>query len=239
MMNGKYALVTGCDHGVGLSLAKQLAERGYTVAACRVNEAELQTDALAVQFPGQMTVLTLDISDEESVKRMAETLPFPKLDLIINNAGILGNMEDGPDGELDFALMKKVIDVNALGTLRVTAALIPLLRKGGDKTVVNISSEAGSIRDCERTGWFGYCMSKAANNMQGALIHNTLRREGGRVFQIHPGHVATYMRGHLDTTARITPEVSAAGILKTVLDLPHETGNRPLYLDYEGNELPW
>ena len=83
-----------------------------------------------------------------------------------------------------------------------------MLRRGTDKTVVNISSEAGSIADYKRTGWFGYCMSKAANNMQGALIHNTLRREGGRVFQIHPGHVATYMRGHLDTTARITPDIS-------------------------------
>ena len=88
-------------------------------------------------------------------------------------------------------------------------------------------------------GMISYCMSKAANNMQGTLIHNTLRREGGRVFQIHPGHVATYMRGHLDTTARITPEVSAAGILKTVLDMRHPTLERPLYLDYQGRELPW
>jgi len=82
-------------------------------------------------------------------------------------------------------------------------------------------------------------MSKSANNMQGALIHNTLRREGGRVFQMHPGHVATYMRGHLDTTARITADISAAGILKTVLDEHHEVRNRPLYLNYQGKELPW
>ncbi len=82
-------------------------------------------------------------------------------------------------------------------------------------------------------------MSKAANNMQGALIHNTLRREGGRVFQIHPGHVATYMRGHLDMTAKITPEESAAGILKVVLDEPHPVKDHPLYLDYLGKELPW
>ena len=68
---------------------------------------------------------------------------------------------------------------------------------------------------------------------------HTLRREGGRVFQIHPGHVATYMRGHLDTTARITPEESAEGILRVVLDTPHETCDRPLYLDYQGKELPW
>ena len=235
----KYALVTGCDHGVGLALAEQLVQRGYAVAACRIDENEKQIDALAMRFPGFVTVLPLDISSDDSVQRAVSAFPFPALDLLINNAGILGHMESGPEAELDFALMQRVLNVNAVGTLRVTTAFLPLLRKGTDKTVVNISSEAGSIRDCERTGWFGYCMSKAANNMQGALIHNTLRTEGGRVYQIHPGHVATYMRGHLDTTARTTPEASAAGILKTVLDEPHPLSERPLYLDYQGKELPW
>ena len=235
----KYALVTGCDHGVGLALAEQLAGRGYAVAAGRIDGNETKIDALAKDHPGQIAVLPLDISSDESVRRAVSGFPFPGLDLLINNAGILGRMESGPDEPLDFALMQRVMNVNALGTLRVTTAFLPLLRKGEGKTVVNISSEAGSIQDCERTGWFGYCMSKTANNMQGALIHNTLRREGGRVFQIHPGHVATYMRGHLDTTARITPEVSAAGILKTVLDERHPTRERPLYLDYQGKELPW
>ena len=235
----KYALVTGCDHGVGLALAAQLAERGYTVAACRLNPEEHLIDALAEKHPDQILVFPLDISDDRSVEALAVGLPFPHLDLLINNAGILGRMEDGPEDDLDFDLMQKVININALGALRVTVALLSLLRKGQEKTVVNLSSEAGSIQDCERTGWFGYCMSKSANNMQGALIHNTLRREGGRVFQMHPGHVATYMRGHLDTTARITADISAAGILKTVLDEHHEVRNRPLYLNYQGKELPW
>ena len=235
----KYALVTGCDHGVGLALAEQLIQRNYTVAACRINENESQLDSLAANHPGQMTILPLDISSDESVMRLASSFPFPALDLLINNAGILGTMDSGPDALLDFSLMQKVMNVNAFGTLRVTTALLPMLRRGTDKTVVNISSEAGSIADCKRTGWFGYCMSKAANNMQGALIHNTLRREGGRVFQIHPGHVATYMRGHLDTTARITPDISARGILQIVLDEAHPVKDRPLYLDYQGKELPW
>ncbi len=235
----KYALVTGCDHGVGLALTAQLAERGYTVAACRINPEEHLIDDLAGKYPDQILIFPLDISDDRSVKSLAACLPFPHLDLLINNAGILGRMENGPEEELDFDLIQKVININALGALRVTTALLHLLRKGHEKTVINISSEAGSIQDCWRTGWFGYCMSKSANNMQGALIHNTLRREGGRVFQIHPGHVATYMRGHLDTTAKITPDISAAGILRTVLDKPHETGNSPLYLDYQGKALPW
>ena len=237
----KYALITGCDHGVGLALARELAERGYALAACRIDPNETQIDNLSRRYPGRITVLSLDIGSDVSVAQMKAAVEalFPGLDLLINNAGILGHMEDGPDGELDFELMQRVINVNALGTLRVTSALLPLLRKGTDKTVVNITSEAGSIAQCERVGWFGYCMSKAANNMQGALIHNTLRREGGRVLQIHPGHVATYMRGHLDTTARITPDVSARGILQQVLDVERPIMDRPAYVDYAGDKLDW
>ena len=234
----KYALVTGCDHGVGLALADALLRRGYHVVSCRLNPGETQIDALAARYPETAEILDLDISRDESVRSLA-ALTVPCLDLVINCAGILGEMEEGPFGTLDYDLMRKVIDVNALGTLRVTAAVLPLVLKSADRTVVNISSEAGSIGDCRRTGWFGYCMSKAANNMQGALIHNTLRPLGGRVIQMHPGHVATYMRGHLDTTAKISPEESAAGILKTVLDTPLPVREHPLYLDFRGKELPY
>ena len=237
----RYALVTGCDHGVGLSLARCLAERNYTVAACRLNEEERQIDKLAEEYPDRVRVFTLNIADDASVREMRDAVgcAFPSLGLLINCAGVLGDMEPGPEEPLDYDLMLRVMNVNALGALRVTSALLPLLRKGQDKTVVNISSEAGSIGDCERTGWFGYCMSKAANNMQGALLHNTLRREGGRVIQMHPGHVATYMRGHLDTTAPNTPDASARGILNVVLDQPLPLRDRPLFLDFRGKELPW
>ncbi|MBQ9251711.1 MAG: SDR family oxidoreductase [Clostridia bacterium] len=237
----KYALVTGCDHGVGLALVQSLVARGYTVAACRLDESEKQLDRLAEEHTGKIRIFQVDIGQDESVKALAEQVSatFPHLDLLINNAGILGEMEDGPDAELNFDLMQRVFNVNALGTLRVTTALLPLLREGEGKTVVNISSEAGSIADCWRTGWFGYCMSKAANNMQGTLIHNTLQKEGGQVIQIHPGHVATYMRGHLDTTAAISPDISAEGILRVALDEIRPVRERPYYLDYQGAELPW
>lgn len=234
----KYALVTGCDHGLGLALVQELLERGYAVVACRLDPKEKQLDALVKKYPDQMETWTLDISRDDSVDTLMN-LPLPSLDLLINCAGILGEMEEGPFGQLDFELMRKVLNVNAVGTLRVTTALLPLLLQGTDKTVVNISSEAGSIGDCWRKGWFGYCMSKAANNMQGALIHNTLHSRGGRVIQMHPGHVATYMRGHLDTTAKISPQESAKGILKTVLDRDLKDSEHPLYLDYKGEELPY
>lgn len=236
-----YAVVTGTDHGVGLSLAKGLLKRGFYVVACRVNEGETQIDTLAQENDGKMSVVTVDIGSDESVKAMKErvTKLIPQVDLLINDAGILGDMEKVLGDDLDFDEIARVINVNAIGTLRVTNALAEWVEKSDMKTVVNISSEAGSIQDCFREGWFGYGMSKAANNMQSALVHNNLRKLGGKVIVIHPGHVATYMRGHLDTTAKIGPDESAAGILNVVLDSKLPVEERPQYVNYKGGKLPW
>ena len=188
-----------------------------------------------------MAIVCADIGSDESVLKASNNIKnlTDHSDLLINCAGILGDMSKNLGDDLDFDEISRVINVNAIGTLRVTNALSSLVLNSTEKTIVNISSEAGSIADCWRTGWFGYCMSKAANNMQSALVHNNIQKLGGKVFAIHPGHVATYMRGHLDTTAKITPDVSAEGILHVVLDMPHPINSRPLYLDYTGKELPW
>lgn len=237
----KTALVTGTDHGVGFSLAKKLLSRGYFVIAVRVDETEKQIDALQSSYPDQMAIVCADIGSDESVFKASNDIKnmTDHIDLLINCAGILGDMSKNLGDDLDFDEISRVINVNAIGTLRITNALSSLVLNSTEKTIVNISSEAGSIADCWRTGWFGYCMSKAANNMQSALVHNNMRELGGKVFAIHPGHVATYMRGHLDTTAKITPDVSAEGILHVVLDMPHPINSHPLYLDYTGKELLW
>ena len=235
----RYALVTGTDHGIGLELARQLLERGYFVTACRVDPQEKQIDELQTAHPESLRVLTVDIGQDGSVAAMKTAIEksTPHLDVLINCAGILGDMHKTIGDALDFDEMLRVINVNALGTLRMTNALAGHLLRGEGKLIVNISSEAGSIQDCWREGWFGYCMSKAANNMQGALTQNALRAKGVRVLQIHPGHVATYMRGHLDTTASVSPRDSAAGILRVALDTPLPPSDRPQYLDYQGKEL--
>lgn len=237
----KYALVTGADHGVGFSLVENLLKRGYTVIACQFDEKEEALSNLRSSNPDRLYIVSLDISSDESVSGMNEkvTKLVPHIDLLINNAGILGDMQKTWVDDLDFEEIKRIINVNAIGPLRVSTALHELILKGNDKTILNISSEAGSITDCFREGWFGYGMSKSANNMQSALIHNSLKNAGGQVIVMHPGHVATYMRGHLDTTAKITADVSAEGILKTVLDTKLPVEERPLYLDYQGKRLPW
>lgn len=240
-MTQKYALVTGTDHGVGLALAEELLSRGYFVVATRLNPAETLIDDLMEKNKGQMAIVQLDIGSDESVATMKKEVVklVPCIDLLINDAGILGDMQKVLGDELDFDEMLRVININALGGLRVTNALVELVLKSADKTVLNISSEAGSIADCWREGWFGYCISKAATNMQSTIVHNNLFKQGGRVICMHPGHVATYMRGHLDTTAKLVPKESAMGILKVVLDSELPNTDRPVYVDYKGDTLRW
>ncbi len=231
----KTALVTGCDHGLGLALAEALVKRDYLVLACHYADEPGLKD-LRAAFPGRVLTFPLDIGSDASVAalRQAVEAAVPSVDLLINCAGILGDMAKTIGDELDFDEMLRVYNVNALGALRVTNALCRLVAQSGEKLIVNISSEAGSIQSCWRTGWFAYCMSKAANNMQGALTQNALRDQGVRVIQMHPGHVATFMRGHLDTTAKLTPAQSAEGILRTVLDTPLPASPRPPFVDYRG-----
>lgn len=237
----EYALVTGTDHGIGLELTKDLLKRGFFVVACRLNAMEQEVDALKERYRDTLEIVTVDIGKDASVAAMKERVEqiVPRIDLLINDAGILGDMDKVLGEELDYEEMLRVINVNAVGTLRVTNALSGLVRKSNRKTILNISSEAGSVADCFREGWFGYCMSKSANNMQSAIVHNCIKKEGGRVIVMHPGHVATYMRGHLDTTAGLEAAESAKRILHVVLDTELPVEDRPVYINYKGDRLPW
>lgn len=237
----KHACVTGADHGVGLALAKQLAEDGYTVFAGRYSRDNQELLRLADQLKGKVLPVELDISSDWSVANAASWIGerTEKLDVLINNGAILGTIDTSIEDELDFAEMQRVFNVNTLGPLRMAHALLPLVMNSSQKLIVNISSEAGSITDCERDSWFAYCMSKSALNMQSALIHNRLKSEGGQVLVLHPGWVQSYMRGHLDEAAELTPAQAAQAIVDKVHNHSKYVEQRPAYLDDKGQRMRW
>ncbi|WP_079913751.1 SDR family oxidoreductase [Paenibacillus sp. 32352] len=212
------AFVTGADHGVGLGLVQVLLERGWTVFAGRYAAKEGELDRLQGAYKEQLHVTDLDIADDDSVRAAADRVRenTDRIDLLINNAGILGDIDSTVLDELDFAEMQQVFNVNALGALRVTQALLPMLLKGEGKLLANISSEAGSVGSCTRINWYAYCMSKAALNMQSALIYNQFKSEGLKLLVLHPGYVQSYMHGELNTKASLTVGQAAANIIRTI-----------------------
>jgi NAD(P)-dependent dehydrogenase (short-subunit alcohol dehydrogenase family) len=239
----KFAFVTGADRGLGYELVLQLLKRQYTVFAGRYLRDWDQLDKAVPEYDGRLIVMDLDVSDEASVQQAASVIGghTSKLDLVINNAGIGGRKDDEIFGEIDFNNIIQLLNVNALGPLRVTQAILPLLMNGEDKLLVNISSEAGQINQTWREGWYGYCMSKAALNIQSNLVHNQLKNKGGRVLVIHPGWMKTYMSGKLNDSADVAAEEAASQIVETLLQYQEnrEVLTHPAFLNYKAEEMSW
>jgi len=224
-------LVTGTDRGVGLALVRVFVEQGFEVFGGVLDGDDWPTGIRA-------RAIGLDVSDDASVRAAAAAIEGP-LDLVVNNVGILGDIETAALGELDFDDMARVYNVNALGSLRVTRAFLPHLLSGPTRLVVNISSEAGSIGLCTRGSWYAYAMAKAALNMQSALIHNLLKPLGGRVLVLHPGHVRSFMRGSEDTSGRLTPDEAARRVAANIERFGFTMGERPEFRGPDGELLPW
>lgn len=238
------AMVTGADHGLGLALVKELLEEDVTVFAGQFCQEEGGLDSLAGQYGERLKIVSLDIGSTDSVRAAAAVIASQteRLDLLINNAGILGDIDSTIYDELDYDEMLRVFNVNSLGPLRMIQFLLPLLLQSEAKFIANISSEAGSIGQNWRSSWFAYTMSKAALNMESNVVHAALKESGAQVLLIHPGWMQTYMRGSLDIQAELTPEESAAKIIQLILERVGRRGEmrkEPEYIDVHGKPLPW
>jgi NAD(P)-dependent dehydrogenase (short-subunit alcohol dehydrogenase family) len=246
-MNEKTALITGADRGLGLALCAALMQKGWRVFAGQYMPDWPELDQLAAISAGLLSAVPLDVSSRESVQAAARQVGemTPHLDLIVNNAGVLVRTHDRSiHEEQDYAGMHIDFDVNALGPLRVVEAFLPLVEKGTTRRLCFVSSEAGSIGASNRTGWFGYCMSKAAVNMAVKNLFNELRPDGFTFRVYHPGWMRTYMSGQKNMKATLEPEEAAAYALGYFLS-GIEPGSTPpdedrlVLRDYLGKEYPW
>jgi NAD(P)-dependent dehydrogenase (short-subunit alcohol dehydrogenase family) len=229
--------VTGADKGLGLSLVAKFLREGFQTFAGRFADGTA-LQHLADQFPERLVIVPLDVTDMDSVRQAANAVSgqATALDILINNAGV--HLEDTktPLEQLDLTTshLQQTMEVNTFGPLRVTQQLLPLLQKGRRKLIINISSEAGSIADCQRQREYAYCMSKAALNMQSKILQNYLGSLGIKMLAIHPGWMQTDMGG---PTADIHPDVAAEGIFE--LATREWSSDDGIYLDYRGNPLRW
>jgi len=215
-------LITGCNRGIGLDLARQMHARGDDViGVCRTLNDDL-TDL------GIRVIDGIDVAEAGDVAKLAAELGSTPIDVLLNNAGIL---RGDAFGELDYDEMLLQFRVNALGPLRVTEALRENLSAGSKVAIV--TSRVGSIDDNSSGGYWGYRTSKTAVNMIGTNLMHELKPRGIAVALLHPGLVATEMT----LGQGVSPKDSAAGLIARIDELTLETSGG--FWHAEGYRLPW
>jgi NAD(P)-dependent dehydrogenase (short-subunit alcohol dehydrogenase family) len=225
----KTFLVTGADRGIGEALCVEVAARGdRVIAACLGDSPSLRARGIRVEGG-------VDVTSDSAVAALAERLGEEPLGVLLNVAGVA---HGGALGGFDFSRFRDEYEVNALGPLRVTQALLPRLGPGAKVAIV--TSRVGSLAENFAGGLYGYRMSKAAANMAGICLARDLAKRGVAVVCLHPGSVRTEMtRGLAGGVAGtwIEPAQAARGLLARIDELTLETTGT--FRHANGETLPW
>jgi NAD(P)-dependent dehydrogenase (short-subunit alcohol dehydrogenase family) len=245
MSETKIALVTGANKGIGYAIAAGLAARGYRVAVAARDAARLETAVGTLRAAGAHAFgVPLDVTGDQSAAGAAELVERTagRLDVLVNNAGISGQL--GPGGvqdpaTLDLDLVRTVVETNVIGVIRVTNAMLPLLLRSSSPRIVNISSSVGSVTRQARpdieTGpvMAAYAPSKSFLN---AVTVQYARQFAGTNILINaacPGLVATDFTGFRGPR---TPEQGAATAIR-LATLPDD-GPSGAFFEDDG-VIPW
>lgn len=188
----KTALVTGANRGIGLEIAKQLAENNCKVyLGCR--NLEKGKEALK-EVQGNAELLQIDVSSFESIEQAVQELSEKeqKLDVLINNAGL--GVGKASASEPDFAEVNQIFEVNFFGAWKLSTSLLPLLKQSKDGRIVNLSSGMAERSAIAEGGYAGYRLSKYALNGLTQLLAHELATEV-KVYAMCPGWIKTDMGG--------------------------------------------
>ena len=229
---------TGRPYALGFNLVRRYLEHGDRVFAS-VRRPSEALEELKKSYPDMLSVITMDISSTESVNAAAKEVAamVPCLDLIINNAVTASAdiLKELPDFDLD--QVAPVINVGAVGPLRVLKAFLPLLKNSTlGALVVNISSEAGSIGRCYRTCYIDYGMEKAALNMATMTMHNYFKDDPNlNIICVHPGWIRTNPG---NSEAPLDP-YEHAETLRTLFESRRHDKEGQVFITYTGEPYPW
>ena len=216
-------VITGANRGMGLEFVKQyLAKGDKVIALCRHTSDELsQTSAKVID--------KVDVGSPECLEKILPTLSDLKIDLLVNNAGVLANenLEHMSASTLEYQFR-----VNAMGPLLVTQMLRQQLVKGAK--VALITSRMGSVTDNTSGGYYGYRMSKAALNIAGVSLAHDLKEQQVAVALLHPGYVQTEM---VNNSGDISAAVAVERLMQRIDGL--NLNNTGTFWHSNGEILPW
>ena len=220
---GQTIVITGANRGIGLAMVQAWCARGDTVlATCRQPSAALLES-------GAKVIDGVDVGSADGVMHLQNALDDRRVDMLYNNAGIMSS--ETVDG-MNFDSIRDQFEVNTLGPLRVTMALLDNLHAGSK--VGLMTSRMGSIADNTSGARYGYRASKAALNAVGKSLAVDLSERGIAVAILHPGWVQTDMTRH---SGNLTVDEAAAGLIARMDALNLE--NSGTFWHSDGSVLPW
>ncbi len=235
MSTTRVALVTGANKGIGYAIAAGLGAQGLRVGVGAREEGRREAAVEKLRAEGVDAFgVPLDVTSDASVRSAADLVEqrHGRLDVLVNNAGIGGAWPQDPD-TLDLDVLRTVLDTNVFGVIRVTNALLPLLRRSPAPRIVNVSSNMGSL--ALRTGpiMAAYAPSKTMLNAVTVQYARALAGTPILVNAACPGYVATDFTGHAGSR---TAEQGAATPVR-LATLP-DGGPSGGFFDDDG-EIPW
>ncbi|MBL8704419.1 MAG: SDR family oxidoreductase [Rhodospirillales bacterium] len=223
-------LVTGANRGIGLEFVRQYAADGYKViATCRDPKDSKDLE----RVNGDVTVLPLDVAEDDSVAALAKALDKQPIDILLNNAGAYLDRGVGL-GEFDYAKWSQSFDINVLGPMRVVEALVGNVARSKRKLLVFLTSQMGSIADNTGGGSYAYRSSKAALNAAVKSLSIDLKPREIACLLLHPGWVRTDMGGK-NATLEVRDSVSG---MRRVIE-SFELEQSVAFLRYNGETVPW
>jgi len=232
-------LVTGANRGLGLEFVRQYSAAGWHVIACsRGGSAAL--DELA-RSRARIALHTLDVSDHESIEALGLALTGQSIDVLLNNAGIYGQLgfaEGGiahqAFGHTDYANWEQVLRVNLFGPMKMAETFVDNVARSEQRKIVTLSSMVGSMGLNESGGMYAYRTSKAAVNMLMHTMGIDLRERGILAVAVHPGWARTDMGG---PNAEVGAEESVEGLMAVIDALDEASLGR--LIAFDGQVLPY
>ncbi len=239
--NGKVALVTGANKGLGKEIATQLAKHGFTVLVAARDEAAGKKVADAITAEGgDARAVKLEVTKADDIASLATFIDktYGKLDLLVNNAGVALEWNEGGTTVERF---RDTLETNLIAPWALTQALVPVLAKSQDARVINHSSILGSIATAtqayEQMGGFfspGYATSKAGLNMLSVIQSKALADKKIAVVSAHPGWVKTDL-GSEHAPMEIVDGAKTVVGLATIDRAKFPNGQ----FQHLGEQLPW
>ena len=238
-------LITGANRGIGLGLVRAfLASDWKVIATCRNPDTASDLQSLKNTSGDSLSIVALDVDDQDGIDRAVRDLEGVPLDVIINNAGIVeqegygsGAYEgiDDPDlRKYNYDQWEAILRTNVLGPARISGSFVENLKLGDNPRIVMMTSGLASIANTWQAGRYAYRTSKAALNMLMRSSGEWFESLGITAVAISPGWTRTDMGG---PNASNSVEDAASGVFKVIDGLNKDDAGK--FLNFDGTTLPW